>query len=124
VVLMVQPKHPLLMQEKQKRERVAQCVRDLDEGRLEKLGNWKDVVALGSSASLNSIDVDDDEIFEIAPGKFECLGTLYVTLRSEDTQFEETLLATFRGSTNEKTVRIESVQIDTEVLAGEVVSEQ
>jgi hypothetical protein len=88
------------------------------------IGNWADVEALGPPARLNSIDVDDDEIFEIAPERFECLATLYVTLVSEDVRFEETLLATFHGSITEQTVRVESAKIDTEALVGETASEQ
>jgi hypothetical protein len=117
-------KHPLLMQDKQRRERVAKYVRELSQEQLRQFGNWKDVEELGSSAQLNSIDVDDEEVFETTPEKFECLATLYVTLTAEQMFFEETLLATVRGSINEPAVGIESVQIDTKALSGETVQGQ
>jgi hypothetical protein len=112
------------MSDKERRKRVATCVGSLDQRRLQEIGNWVDVEALGPPAQLNSIDIDDDEIFEIAPERFECLATLYVTLVSEDVHFEETLLATFRGSITDQAVSVESAEIDAEALAGETVAEQ
>jgi hypothetical protein len=117
--IQLRPKHPLLMKKASQRNVVARRIRRLTEEDMRALGNWSDVEGVGQRASLNSIDLDDEEIFEPKKGEFECLATLYVTLSWPDSpEFEETFVATIRGTIADD-VKIGSIQIDTSSLTGE-----
>jgi hypothetical protein len=123
VVVQAEPKHPLLMKSTQARELVARRIRELNEVQLRNVGNWTDLEMLGDAARLNSVDVDDEEIFQPSPQQFECLATLNVTLSGpNNNEFEETFSATVRGIVDEKSAKIERVQIDTDSFSGETAS--
>jgi hypothetical protein len=113
------PLHPLIMKDPKRRNLVAKRIKSLGPGELAELGNWSDVENLGQGAQLDSIDLDEEEIFEPRKGFFECLATLYVTLLwPENIEFRETFGATLRGSIN-RGVKIAEIKIDTSSFTGE-----
>lgn len=113
------PLHPLIMTDVKRRNRVAKRIKSLAQEEIEGFGNWSDVESLGRGARLDSIDLDDEEIFEPKKGVFECLATLYVTLLwPEEIEFNETFGATFRGTINGQ-VAVDEVKIDTSAFTGE-----
>jgi hypothetical protein len=113
------PVHPLMMKNSKRRHRVARQIKSLVQDDLEAFGNWNDVEVLGQGARLESVDLDEEEIFETRRGVFECLATLYVSLIwPEELEFLETFAATIRGKLNGQ-VAIDEIKIDTTSFTGE-----